>query len=123
MIDQLKPCPFCGGNDMYVERADNTACFVICNDCQTRGPIEVQESDDEEIPGHDGAITAWNRRPPAAPAFTDDEARLLDIYRSLEPDGRRQVDTMAQVARDVGKEWAKRPKAEVVQLRAPKEGD
>ncbi|KVP71081.1 hypothetical protein WJ92_28030 [Burkholderia ubonensis] len=82
------PCPFCGGTDIFVERLDYTACFVQCNSivnageaCGMRGPIGIQDSDDEEMPGRGAAFREWNRRaasrveqPAAAPIHSDDLA-------------------------------------------------
>lgn len=59
---ELLPCPFCGGIDLFVEREDFTAAFVFCNSCSTRGPIECQESDNEETPGEANARRIWNTR-------------------------------------------------------------
>lgn len=66
---ELKPCPFCGKSDAFVERLDHTACFVQCEGrvgstevCGMRGPIGVQEGDDEEMPGRAAAVRAWNER-------------------------------------------------------------
>jgi Lar family restriction alleviation protein len=67
MSQPLLPCPFCGGTDQFVERADYSSCFVQCN-CNARGPVGVQSSDDEETPGRDDAITEWNRRTEPSPA-------------------------------------------------------
>ena len=44
----LRPCPFCGGDDVTL---DNN--FVVCLPCETFGP----EGKDEL------AVTAWNTRP------------------------------------------------------------
>jgi hypothetical protein len=67
--EELKPCPFCGGTDLFVERLDYTACFVQCDSsvgeheaCCMRGPVGMQDDDDEETPGNAAAIRAWNRR-------------------------------------------------------------
>jgi hypothetical protein len=59
---ELLPCPFCEGDDAFVERADYSSCFVQCNDCSAQGPTKCQESDDEDTPGEHAAIVAWNRR-------------------------------------------------------------
>ena len=63
----LSPCPFCGSSDAFVERADFTGCYVMCNYCQARGPIKCQDGDDEETPGAEAAMKAWNARAPAPP--------------------------------------------------------
>lgn len=58
----LKPCPFCQGTAMFVERATLCDAYVMCNDCGAHGPTECQESDDEDVPGEKAARSAWNRR-------------------------------------------------------------
>lgn len=75
MSEELKPCPFCGGTDTFVERLDYSAAYVQCDSsigehcaCLARGPVGVQDDDGEEIPGGAAAIRAWNRRTPAEPA-------------------------------------------------------
>lgn len=72
--DKLLPCPFCGGTEAYVERLDYSAAYVQCDSdvgdgcsCQARGPIAVQDDDDEEVPGGAGAVRAWNQRATPAP--------------------------------------------------------
>lgn len=58
-------CPHCGSHDVFVERADTSSAYVMCNDCACRGPIGSTEGDDmEEVPGGIEAITAWNKRTP-----------------------------------------------------------
>lgn len=58
----LLPCPFCGTSDSFVEREDFTSSYVQCDHCLARGPVECQESDDEEIPGKSAAELSWNTR-------------------------------------------------------------
>lgn len=65
--DKLLPCPFCGASDAFVERKDYSSAYVQCNNCIAGGPVEDQESDDEEMPGAGAAITAWNRRCSSSP--------------------------------------------------------
>lgn len=55
----LLPCPFCGGADAFVERADFVSSYAVCNSCSARGPIGEEVRDDE---GRAAAIAAWNRR-------------------------------------------------------------
>jgi len=66
----LKPCPFCGTDDAFVERGTLSSCFVMCNQCQARGPdtcpeddrdLELEEENDWE-PGEAAARRLWNRR-------------------------------------------------------------
>ena len=60
---KLLPCPFCGEADAFTERADFSSSYVVCNNCLTRGPTCCQDDDDEDEPGKDAAIAAWNTRP------------------------------------------------------------
>lgn len=61
-LPKLKPCPFCGARDAFVERADFSSAYVFCNNCSGQGPTEYRERDDEETPGERAAIHAWNKR-------------------------------------------------------------
>ena len=72
---ELLPCPFCGQQDAFVEQLDSDASVVICQGmvdehsaCLARGPVGVQQSDMEDQPGRDTAITEWNRRAQPAEA-------------------------------------------------------
>ncbi|MCE8002563.1 Lar family restriction alleviation protein [Billgrantia ethanolica] len=67
----LKPCPFCGSDDTFVERMTLGSCAVICNQCQGRGPdtcpeddadLEAEERYDWD-PGEAAARRLWNTRP------------------------------------------------------------
>lgn len=61
----LKPCPFCGGADIYLIKNygfhDDTA-VVFCNRC--KAVMFVEENDEEGINEKTQAIAvaAWNRR-------------------------------------------------------------
>ncbi|WP_312669682.1 Lar family restriction alleviation protein [Stutzerimonas nitrititolerans] len=75
MSEELKPCPFCGQQDAFVEQLDSDASVVICQGmvdehsaCLARGPVGVQQSDLEDQPGRDAAIAEWNRRAQPAEA-------------------------------------------------------
>ena len=50
MPEVILPCPACGGNDLGCWE------FVVCKDCEMRGPRDVDES---------AAIAAWNALPRA----------------------------------------------------------
>ena len=62
MTDNLKACPFCGGEAEIIHDASNSewlipnGCHVACKslDCSAEGPWDLGES---------GAIEAWNIRP------------------------------------------------------------
>lgn len=51
MSEELKPCPFCGGNNLSVEGI--TFYWVECIDCNAS--ISGHETEEQ-------AIEAWNRR-------------------------------------------------------------
>lgn len=51
MSEKLKPCPFCGGNNLSVEGI--TFYWVECIDCNAS--ISGHETEEQ-------AIEAWNRR-------------------------------------------------------------
>lgn len=52
MADNIKPCPFCGSEDIVVcDKGD--AWSLYCWDCGAIGPTEKHRSD---------AIDAWNHR-------------------------------------------------------------
>jgi len=60
-IDKVKPCPFCGGAEYFIENAEcnSELKFVTCmsdnsgNPCQSSGPIGHSDME---------AIDAWNKR-------------------------------------------------------------
>jgi len=78
---QMLPCPFCNQQDAFVEQLDSDASVVICQGrvgeheaCLCRGPVGVQQSDEEDQPGHGEAVRLWNLR--AAPA--EDVRAMVD---------------------------------------------
>ena len=78
----FEACPFCGDGNPFVERSDLTSCYVQCNQCGAQGPIQCQESEDEETPGHDAAIRVWNARahqPPAGAGGREDGNRTQGV--------------------------------------------
>lgn len=67
--EAMKPCPFCGDPDPYVERSDEIFRHVACRGCGALGPVAGTEDEDEEF-GHDyvaaakrDAIAGWNSAP------------------------------------------------------------
>lgn len=67
---KLKPCPFCKGTMPFVERADFSSCYVVCNDCGARGPESCDENEADARatdsgkfePGERAAVRLWNSR-------------------------------------------------------------
>lgn len=53
MTDKLKPCPFCGGKNIYMFTDIMSRWWVFCKDCDVQaGRHETKEQ----------AVDAWNRR-------------------------------------------------------------
>ena len=97
-MSELKPCPFCGGENIAVgsdkgtvyrhntafgdlTRSVPTVRWAYCVDCGCVAPAEkVNNFDgfykpDEQEDALNRAISAWNRRAQPAPAQDDREAR------------------------------------------------
>lgn len=69
MSEELKPCPFCGLKEAYVEQLDSDSSVVVCcgridenTACLARGPVGLQEGDFEVQPGYAAAVREWNSR-------------------------------------------------------------
>ena len=56
MPDELKPCPFCGSNNIgkYQYGIEQTIYIIACDDC----PARVED----DYIGEEALIQAWNRR-------------------------------------------------------------
>ncbi|MFC5300591.1 Lar family restriction alleviation protein [Azospira restricta] len=54
--DYLQPCPFCGTAPASAIEVDLAMWAVVCNHCQSIGPLAGDERRAAEL---------WNRRPPA----------------------------------------------------------
>lgn len=62
MPEKLRPCPFCGGQDMY----EDTLCsdeaeyhFWVCRNCWAEGPM-CAVTDPEQMDPGELAAAAWN---------------------------------------------------------------
>ena len=64
-MDELKPCPFCGSEVIYVTtkegRMDSTTT-IFCNSCKTSVILEENEEEGFSKETKAKAIEAWNRR-------------------------------------------------------------
>lgn len=57
-MSELKPCPFCGSNDVWVLDVEPSGqmseySHVVCCDCNASGPMKSSD---------DAAEAAWNSR-------------------------------------------------------------
>ena len=80
MSDELKPCPFCGG-EAKLEETNYLGVFVRCLKCGTKTTYRLSSS---------LAVKIWNSR--TQPEFTPDE---LDVIR-------KALEAYAQKSR---KQW------------------
>ena len=53
---QIKPCPFCGHDDVEIDEIELGIVAICCPECQTIGPHQDGEQDTET------AIAKWNDR-------------------------------------------------------------
>jgi Lar family restriction alleviation protein len=60
--NKLKPCPFCGGEELQVKLNEPWA-WVACTDCDAQG-FSVFDSDYDKDNLMAGAIRKWNTRAP-----------------------------------------------------------
>lgn len=122
MSEELKACPFCGKSDAFVERADFSSCYVMCNDCSARGPCSCDENEvdadatesGDVDPGELPARRLWNTRRAPHPianageamrealAWYGEQARLARLIHSegdagrhaLQEDGGKKADAI-----------------------------
>ena len=70
---QLKPCPFCGSNDLYIieQTIDRDTLFmsthdktvgIFCNTCKQTVTLEANENEGRNLNTEQSAVEAWNRR-------------------------------------------------------------
>lgn len=67
---ELKPCPFCGGSDIRIEKIYDYY-EVLCCDCLSRT---------EEYSTNEEAIEAWNNRPSPWHTGTPTEEGLYVVF-------------------------------------------
>lgn len=68
----LKPCPFCGGDDLSLTHDSHDAvCWVYCNGCYSTGRAGHTE---------DQTASHWNTRPQPTEAQIEAAARVICLY-------------------------------------------
>ena len=89
MTDALKPCPFCGSDD--VEALDMEGKhYAVCYDCALEGPFHKSRA---------AVIAAWNTRAAlAAPAVPPDVMRDAERYRWLRTSNSHHLHNSAWLA-------------------------
>ena len=50
---ELKPCPFCGSKEVYLDKPDTHCFYVFCANCGVNGTTANTR---------ERAVKAWNRR-------------------------------------------------------------
>lgn len=84
-MDELKACPFCGGNDLDVR--DEGPSFsghryhVACGDCWAKGPLTQEQ---------DKAAEEWNTRP-------GEDAKLKEVVFAAWREGYIEENTTAHL--------------------------
>lgn len=53
MSENLKPCPFCGSNEIFIDQPDANCFYVGCANCGVNGTTANTK---------ERAVEAWNRR-------------------------------------------------------------
>ena len=64
-MDELKPCPFCGCQNLYVvtvEMQGYETVGIFCNNCKQTVILEDNEWEGINWKSRNKAIEAWNRR-------------------------------------------------------------
>lgn len=70
---QMKPCPFCGSNDLYIVEhvigrdaqfmsTDDKTVGIFCNTCKQTVTLEANEDEGRSLDTEQKAVDAWNMR-------------------------------------------------------------
>lgn len=101
-VDGVKPCPFCGGSNLFEESYENGIGWryrIICGDCYAT-------VDDGTLRSIEDAVEAWNRRSIDEDALKDIADELIDRagnaeeLKSLDSVYRSLVNAVANQFRD-----------------------
>lgn len=81
MNKEVKPCPFCGGEDIRYEEDDLIVIYCYECDCQSRRCETIEE-----------AIEAWNRREPMDKIVEQLEKEKGIAFVTLANTGNKELD-------------------------------
>lgn len=116
MTEQLRPCPFCGGDDVGIEHIggeDWAAIVVQCRGCQAQGGMgwmerETGETYDEMISRiTDEANVSWETRA--------DDARISALMQTIERQNHQAAQAIVRT-RKVQDEMVERLKAQADEI-------
>lgn len=62
MSEKMKPCPFCGDENPFIERMDTYTYAVRCNNCLATGEWSEEDVNKEADKHEAEAIANWNKR-------------------------------------------------------------
>ena len=102
-MDELKPCPHCGGKAEWDSADTDGSCRIECTNC---GATTSWLREDED------AIAAWNRRAPDRLAELEAENAKL---RAALAEANKQI-IMLEIERDAENDYGKRMEAAVAEL-------
>lgn len=64
-LKELKPCPFCGGGDLYFVKLNtyyDETVAVFCNTCKMTAYPEDNEEEGDDEKCYARIVEAWNKR-------------------------------------------------------------
>lgn len=116
-MEELKPCPFCGGKDISIINHTAMGYWASCGPCGAIGPTRQTEEE---------AVEAWNRRyePPNEP-LTLDELREMDgktVWVECEKSYGRVISDGTKVSVSTPDAFYTRPENYVMYCPRPEEG-
>ena len=103
-MNELKPCPFCGGANLYIDGYDHTAgkrWRVVCLDCMAMVDPGTEQQKYR-------AIEAWNRRadgwiPASKPP--EEPGHYLAVVKRTAPEELAGNGTSIRKMRWMGEDW------------------
>lgn len=82
---EMKPCPFCGHTDPFVERMELYSYAVRCNGCLATGELSDEDINKEEKEHEAEAVANWNKRVQLNEDHPQFENFIRAFWRRIEP--------------------------------------